>query len=50
MPKFENADEVYRYMGKMFEEAVGNRALLDGASWPPRDAHTRSDKLLWCCG
>ncbi len=24
MPKFENADEVYRYMGKMFEEAVGN--------------------------
>jgi len=32
------------------EEPVGDRELFDGASWPLRNAHTRSDEILWCCG
>lgn len=32
------------------DEPVGARALLDGESWPARDAHSRSEPLIWCCG
>ena len=32
------------------DEPVGARALLDGATWPARDAHNRSEPLIWCCG
>lgn len=32
------------------DQPVGDRGLFDGASWPVRDAHTKTDPLVYCCG
>jgi hypothetical protein len=36
--------------GFRFEEAVGRRSIVDGGVWPARDAHIKTEPLVFSGG